>query len=364
MKKISLTLLLALIASVLIVPAAFAQTAQVKGVVKNLEGKPMVGATVEFLSLDTGRKLTFKTDKNGTYFSIGVPSGIYKVTLTSPELQQPYIARAKFQVTLSQETNECDIDLKKDQGAAVQNMSPEEKARLEQAQKEKTKIKGLNDMLAKSQQQQQAGDFQGAIATLTEATNIDPSQDVLWFKLGEVERAYAPKAASPDEKKKLYNDAAEHYKKAIALKPTVGAYYNNMGDALAKSGNVQGAIDAYTQAAQNDPTNAAMYYFNLGAVLTNTGKTDEANAAFDKAIAADPTKADAYYQKGVNLLGKAKLGSDGKMQAPEGTAEAFNKYLELQPDGPNAESAKQLLASIGAKVETTYGKGKATGKKK
>ena len=47
--------------------------------------------------------------------------------------------------------------------------------------------------------------------------------------------------------------------------------------------------------------------------------------------------------------------------------EAFQKYLELKPDGPNADAAKQMLASIGASVETTYGKGKTapskTGKK-
>jgi tetratricopeptide (TPR) repeat protein len=358
MKKTSLLFLLALVLGALTIPAAWAQTAQVKGTVKGLDGKPMAGANVEWLSLDTGRKLNFKTDKNGTYFSIGVPSGIYKVTLTGPGLSQPYVARPKFQVTLSAETNVCDIDLQKEAGSAEQQMSPEEKARREAAQKENATVKGLNAQLAQAQQQQAAGDFQGAIATLTAATNTDPSRDLLWFKLAEAERAAAPKAADPAQKKKLYTDATEHYKKAIAIKPTVGAYYNNLGEAQARIGNTQDAIASYTQAAQSDPANAAMYYFNLGAVLTNAGKADEANAAFDKAIAADPNKADAYYQKGVNLLSKAKVGSDGKMTAPDGTAEAFNKYLELQPEGPNASSAKELLASIGAKVQTTYGKGK------
>src|SRR5690242_19232595 len=114
MKKTSLWIVLVLAFAALAVPAAWSQTAQVKGTVKDQEGKPMVGATVEWLSLDTGRKMAFKTDKSGTYFSIGVPSGIYKVTLTSPQLQQPYVARPKFQVTLSAETNVCDIDLQKD----------------------------------------------------------------------------------------------------------------------------------------------------------------------------------------------------------------------------------------------------------
>jgi hypothetical protein len=44
-----------------------------------------------------------------------------------------------------------------------------------------------------------------------------------------------------------------------------------------------------------------------------------------------------------------------KMIAPPGTAEAFQKYLELAPTGPHAEEAKAMLASVGATVETSYG---------
>jgi lipoprotein NlpI len=86
---------------------------------------------------------------------------------------------------------------------------------------------------------------------------------------------------------------------------------------------------------------------------------DDAIEAFKKAIAADPNRADAYYWLGVNMIGKATLQGD-KMVAPQGTADAFNKYLELQPTGPFAEPAKQMLASIGASIETSYGKKKAT----
>ena len=100
----------------------------------------------------------------------------------------------------------------------------------------------------------------------------------------------------------------------------------------------------------------------MGAVLTNAGKGDDAIAAFDKCIAADPAKADAYYQKGVNLIGKATLQGD-KTIAPPGTAEAFNKYLELAPTGPYADVAKQMLATIGASVETNYGTKKKPAKK-
>jgi hypothetical protein len=112
-----------------------------------------------------------------------------------------------------------------------------------------------------------------------------------------------------------------------------------------------------------------MYFFNLGAALTNankTGDTKMAHAAidaFDKAIGADPTKADAYYWKGSNLMQMATVKGD-KMVAPDGTAEAFQKYLELKPDGPHAEESKAMLQGMGATIETTYGSKKRAPVKK
>jgi hypothetical protein len=60
----------------------------------------------------------------------------------------------------------------------------------------------------------------------------------------------------------------------------------------------------------------------------------------------------------VNLLAKATLDKEGKMIPPAGAKEAIQKYLEIAPTGPNAESAKQLLEAMGQKIETSYGKGK------
>ena len=43
-----------------------------------------------------------------------------------------------------------------------------------------------------------------------------------------------------------------------------------------------------------------------------------------------------------------------------GTAEALNKYLELQPTGQFAEGAKGMLQYIGSSIETSYGTKKKT----
>jgi len=142
----------------------------------------------------------------------------------------------------------------------------------------------------------------------------------------------------------------------------MAAYYNNLAETYSKANKVDDSVTNYNKAAQLDPTHAGTYLFNEGAVLTNAGKVDDAIAAFDKVIAADPTKAAAYYWKGVNLIGKATLKGD-KMIAPDGTAEAFQKYLELEPEGKMAQPAKDMLASIGATVETGFGTKKKPVKK-
>ena len=206
---------------------------------------------------------------------------------------------------------------------------------------------------------------------------MDATRDIIWAQLADAYRASAIKQTDSAEKSKRFQEAVVDYQKAIDIKQKsidaaakknpddnkqLAAYYNNLGEAAGKSGKVDDAVKAYNQAAQVNPEGAAGYYYNEGAVFTNSGKIDDAIAAFDKCIAADPTRADAYYQKGVNLIGKATLQGD-KMVAPPGTAEAFQKYLELQPTGQYADVAKQMLASIGASIETGFGKKKAASKK-
>jgi tetratricopeptide (TPR) repeat protein len=358
MKRRLILCAVAAMMAVLSVPS-WGQMAMVKGYVHDVDGNPISGALVQLASRESGRKYELKTDKKGEYYSLGVAPGSYDLSVLKDG--KVIWKLSNINVRLG-EDNILNVDLKKEQAAQESQISPEQKKKMEEQQKESTKIKRLNDKLAQAKAAQDAGNLQQTAAILTEASQVDPNQPVIWAALAEAERAAAGKQTDQAEKKAAYTRAVEDYKKAIALKPT-GSYYNNMGEAAARAGDTQAALQAYLSAATTDPTNAAQYYYNEGAVLTNTGKVDEAIQAFDKAVQADPTKADAYYWKGVNLLGKATIKGD-KMVAPPGTAEAFNKYLELQPTGQFAEPAKQMLASIGATVETSFGKGKSPSKTK
>jgi tetratricopeptide (TPR) repeat protein len=363
----------------LCVPPVFAQASgTVKGTAKDAQGNPVADGIVVWSNMDNGQKYSLKTNKKGEYFSLGVSPGKYLVTLykNADEMKAgKELDHVKgFTVTLDENTLDLDVKKEMESAAKGQGLSPEQLKQMQEQQakaaKETNTVKSLNEKLNAAKTAADAGDFDTAIASLNEATQVDGTRDLLWFKLGDYYRLSAPKQTDPAEKQKRYASAIEDYQKAIDLKkaatndkdPNAGknlaAYYNNLAEAYAKANKVDDAVKTYQLAAAADPTNAGQYYFNTGAVLTNAGKVDDALAAFDKVIAADPSRADAYYWKGVNMIGKATLQSD-KMVAPPGTAEAFQKYLELQPTGTYADAAKQMLTSIGSSVETTYGKKKA-----
>ncbi|MGC2110534.1 MAG: tetratricopeptide repeat protein [Candidatus Korobacteraceae bacterium] len=314
----------------------------VKGTAKDGSGKPIVGATVVVYDSQTGRKYQFKTNAKGEYAGIGVYLGTYKFTLmqNGTEIDEhnnvPVEGGAERVV---------DFELAKDQGGG---MTEEQKKQIEATQKTNEKIKGLNASLAQAKELEGAGNYDQAITVLQQAAQTEPNQDLIWAYLGDAQRGG-----------KKYAEAVDSYQKALAIKPNNGSYLNGLADAYAKSGQTDKAVQTYAAAATADPPNAALYYYNEGAVFTNTGKIDEAVAAFDKAIELDPKRADAYYWKGVDLIGKATM-KDNKMVAPSGTAEAFNKYLELQPNGKYADASKQMLATIGSSVDTSYKSSKSS----
>ena len=375
MKKHFAILFSALLALGLCVPPLFAQASgSIKGVCKDAQGSPIVDGVVVYANQDNGQKYTLKTNKKGEYFSLGVSPGKYNVMLykNADDLKAGTAMDHVngFQVQLDENTLDFDVKKEQENQAKGVGLTPEQVKQMQEQQEKQKKevntVKTLNDKLNAAKTAADGGDYDTAIAALTEATQIDANRDLIWFKLGDYYRMSATKQIDPAEKQKRLASAVDSYQKAVQLKQaapdkdpaaaakTLAAYYNNLAEAYAKSGKVDDAVKTYALAAQTDPTAAGQYYFNTGAVLTNAGKVDDAIAAFDKVIASDPNKADAYYWKGVNMIGKATLQGD-KMVAPSGTAEAFQKYLELQPTGTYADAAKQMLTSIGSSVETSFG---------
>jgi tetratricopeptide (TPR) repeat protein len=413
MKKSILYAVIVSLGCALFALPAVAQYGSVKGVCKDAQGNPIADAQIVWQNQDNGRSYKLKTNKKGEFFSLGIDPGKYTVTLSKDG--KVLDEQKNYQVGLGE--SEYNIDLKQiqQQGmeatAKKEGVSTEEIKRrqeeIEKVQQRNAGIKAVNEKLQAgiAMMNAQPPDYEKAIALLTEASQMAPNEDVVWADLGAAYLDSAQTQTDPAEKAKRNTAAYDALKKAIDLRKGMAAppegrapgqpaasgqtqaapaataakpltpadverlasYYGNLGSAAARLGKYDEAAAAFQQAAQTNPSKAAGYYYNLGIVLHNSAKDAEgkkqAAAAFDKAIAADPTKADAYYLKGTDLIALSTTDSSGKLSAPEGTAEAFQKYLELQPNGPHAEESKQMLAALGSTVETGFGNKKGAAKK-
>jgi tetratricopeptide (TPR) repeat protein len=373
-------LLIAIPVTLMFSSACWAQLTIIEGDVKGADGKGLKDAVIKIERKDMKGSYKTKTDKKGHYFYGGLPIGQFMVTL---EIDGKDVDQQGVQHTNTSESAVINFDMKDIAGRqakanagattgvpdkdAERNMSPEKKAEYEKNLKQKqadiAKNKELNDAFNAGHEAEDAKNYPVAIENFEKASTLDPKQHVVWGRLADSYAALA-KTKTGDEQAQLLTKADGAYLKAIEIKPDAPEYHINYAIVLANQKNIPGAQAELTKAIALDPTQAGKCYFNLGAVLVNTGQTEPALDAFKKAIEADPNYADAYYQVGITQMSKATTGGDGKMTAPPGTAEAFNKYLQLSPNGKDADVAKAMLASIGAAVDTGFSKPGDNKKKK
>jgi tetratricopeptide (TPR) repeat protein len=327
-------------------------TARVKGTITS-GGKPLPDAKVVLTSKDNGRKFPFKTDKNGQLSGFGVPYGDYDEEVFSATGES--LHKKPIRIGAENGSTENDISLDVSSGGTGQpTVSKEE---LERLKGERDKALNENALISQLNPALQAKDWATAEPILQKLITMNPARWDYQQALGNAQLSL-----------NKYDDAVATYEKAIPMadaakndpkgdpakaKAAVAQMLTNEGNAYLKLKQNDKAIESYTKAAALDP-NPGTAYFNLCATQYNSGNTQGALAACDKAIASDPNRADAYFIKGSLMLGDSKMDKEGKLQAPPGTSEALNKYLELQPDGSHAADVKAMLQAIGAKIETTY----------
>ncbi len=366
--------LVAIPATLLFSASCWAQLTIIEGDVKGLDGKPLKDAVVKIERKDQKGNYKTKSDKKGHYVYTGLPIGSFSVTL---EVDGKDVDHADINRTSTSDSSVINFDMKdlaarqaKANAAAAagttgltkeqeRSMTPEQKAAYEKSMKDKsaqlTKQKELNEAFNTGVEAQTAKNYDVAITNYEKAATLDATQHVVFGRLADSYSALAKTKAGP-ERDQILEKANGAYIKAIELKPDAPEYHINYAITLANEKKIPEAQAELTKAIAIDPTQAGKCYFNLGAVLTNTGQTDAALEAFKKAIEADPNYADAYYQYGITLMAKVTIGPDGKMIAAPGTAEAFNKYLQLAPDGANAATAKEMITSLGATIDTGFSK--------
>jgi len=130
-----------------------------------------------------------------------------------------------------------------------------------------------------------------------------------------------------------YQEAIDHLNRVISLNKEYSSAYRLLAAAYEKVGNKEES-EKNAKFAQEiggatgvDKYNEALDYFNAK-------KIDSAIPLFEEAIELDSKFAPPYYYLGLAYINK---GENGK------AISNLEKYLELEPEGTNSESARSLL---------------------
>ena len=386
-KAIRMAALFALLAGPLAVwmaPAAYAQNATLSGTVLDLTGKPYPDVTLTIKSIETSKETDVTTDAKGHYSAPGLAGGTYNVDLKAKDKDHKDMLLYQTGLKLTAGTSPTfDINLKElqEQGklAAVEAERKRQEAEV-QFQALKThydagiaaieQMKAAQTKLAQTPKDQQdpvkaqitqAGGT--AVTELSAALDLekadDPNRPIVLSRLGE---AY--------ESMGKWQDASDTYQKAIALKPDVAANYNNLGNDLAKLGKVDDARVAYQKYVDLNPTDAALAWRNFGTVLYNSNRMKESIEPLQKATTLDPKNATAWLLLGIAMVNTMEFKTVGDKITPvmqPGTVEAYQRAIDLDPNGPIGAQAKQGLESLqamGVGITTKIGEAPPKSKKK
>jgi Flp pilus assembly protein TadD len=119
-----------------------------------------------------------------------------------------------------------------------------------------------------------------------------------------------------------FDEAIDHYRKALEIMPDYVKAHTNLGAALAGRGQFDEAIAHYRKALEITPDDATAHN-NLGNVLADRGQVEQAIIHYRKALEIKPDDVDAH-----NNLGRALAG---RGQVDEAIAH-YRKALEIRPD--------------------------------
>jgi tetratricopeptide (TPR) repeat protein len=366
MKAYALIAMLSLGLASFLAPRARADEGKITGTIIDFDGKPWAGLPIKLKS-DQGTTQEGKTDEKGQFVFLNLRSARYTVTFLVPQMAQPFevVAEVKggeappinlnFKEILEKQNPEAAAAYKKRAEEQAKTMGMKEhfasgialldqeklaKAEVAKApadQRDAAKAK-VADLAAKA-----VAEFQEAQKTAPEK---DPNAHLFWARMGE---AYDMAGRN--------DDAINAYKQAIAAKPENASYYNNLGNILGRTGKIDEARAAYTKSAELDPPNAALAWRNFGISLYQASRMQES-------IEIDPKSAQAYYLLGACLVASAdykQVGDKVEVTLKPGTVEAYQKALELDPNGPWGKQAKEGLEQVN---QLTGGIDMKTGKKK
>jgi len=322
-------LLLALVVAP--VHAQLNNASAVRGQVKDAQGQPIPGVSVELEFKGESRVKIVKktvTDKKGGYIYSGLPAGPWafhfaKVGFKTTQVNTSISLGGLSDIPpVTMEPGADDTVAGAIGAAAAPTAGPSGAAPGVNTDRSKE----LADKYTKAMAAMKAGSPAEAEVLLKELIAVVPAFVPAHQALAAVYVARGDAAA-----------AEASYRKVVELAPQDATAYVALSSFLASLNRNEDAFKVLQDAAPQFPEHALLQ-FALGAAAFNLGKGDEAQAAFLKAAALDPANAEPHF-----YLGSLAVSAN---DVPKAVAQ-FETYVSLAPaNAPNLPAARALLATL------------------
>jgi len=312
---------------------------RLEGVVTDMKGNPIAGAKVALRwqgQENEGPDL--KTNTKGEWAILGLTGGPWDVDVEAPGYQTRKIS---IQVSEISRNPEVKIEL----APEVKQEAPHEEIRV--GGKEVSKDVGVAIDQA-NQAWTKADEAKDAVASCQgEACEAAKKQyeAMLREALSDYEKALP---AVPDFQPILsrleignywlkdYDRALKYARKITDLDPGNATSWLMIAELELQKGDFEAGKAALANVPDEKITDPQPY-MNMGILYYNKGNSAEAENYFTKALGKDAADPDAYFYRG--------LARYQEKQMAQARAD-FEKYLELDPQGDNAQTVKEILGSM------------------
>jgi tetratricopeptide (TPR) repeat protein len=166
------------------------------------------------------------------------------------------------------------------------------------------------------------GELDLALQKLSEARNVDPSNELETSALNELGAAFT--------KIGRYTTASDFYRQIIAKQPQDFSAWLSLGTALHRGEQNEAAREAYLHATELQPDNPVAWH-NLGLLASDLGDHEQSRVCFQREVEIAPNDAKAWYDLGVSLqtLGLMDESADAMEHAESLVKSAARRSSDL-----------------------------------
>lgn len=312
--------LITLLLTVVCATSSFSQsTGILRGQVTGPDGEGVPGVKIVI----TGQQRpirTFETETNeeGRYRMMGLRDSPYEVTATT----ETATAMAVFTIRGGQNLT-VNLDLGASAAAATAALSEEDLAN--EARREELSASFEQGVAASA-----AGDYVEAIAQFEIAISIVDTCYSCYHNIGLANLELGQ-----------IDEAEVAFKQALELRADNAASYTGLAGIYNAQRRFDEAAEMSAEAARLSGGGAGatdpVAVYNQGVIYWNAGNFPMAKEQFEQAVALDPNNADAHYQLAMASLNLGDMTS---------AVEALEKYIEIAPDGQNADQARGMVQQL------------------